>query len=1061
MANQESTQTGIIAWFARNSVAANLLMITIIVAGIIGIAHLRQQVFPDIVVNSISIEVPYPGAAPEEVEEGIIILIEENIKEIEGIKKMTSRASEGSGRITVEVEQNYDVASLLDEIKIRIDSIPNLPDLAERPIIYENRMQRNVMWISVFGDANERALKTYANEIKTELLTRPQISTVEVNGTRPYEVSIMVSDHQLRKYDLTLQQVSQAVRNHSLDLPSGTIKTRGGDILVRTKNQAYTGLDFAQIPLITRSDGTTLLLGDIAAIDDGFAEYEYISRFDGKDSVNLRIKSSLESDDLLIANEVYDYLDTKVQTLPQGISLDAWGDGTYYLKGRLEMMQKNMIAGVILVFLILALFLRFKLAFWVMIGIPLCFLGAFALMYMYPAFAMTINMITLFGFILVLGIVVDDAIIIAESAWSSIEEKGHSIDSVVEGAKKVALPATFGVLTTIAAFYPTLAISGPWSNAMASLGLVVIFCLFFSLVESKLILPAHLGHMKLNRIEDTKNPTLRKIKMFFRSIRLKVSGALKRFINNVYRPGLIKLINYRGLTILVFTCLLLVTTVGFIGGGWVKTALFPNTPGDGVFVEVKMTEGSTAKQTIKSITFVEQKLDEIHQEIKEQYGTGVKQHSVTWTNSNTGAYMWTELVKSEDMPINQFKFIDMWRDRVGQLPSVREISFGGGGGPGGGGVGFRLIGSNIDELQSVSEKIKTKLSEYDGVYDISDGLSGGKEEVIVELKPHGRNLGLTTQNLSTQVRNAFYGSEAQRFLRNNEEVKVFVRYPLKDRRSLGNLEQMPIRTPDGNYVTFSDVATYTVQEGYSRISRIDGARANSIRADVSQQSNTSPGAIREDMMQTVIPDILQEHPTVKLIPGGPSEEQETLSKELGLGALIALMMIFGLMAIPLKSYIKPVVVMSAIPFGIIGAMVGHLALGIDLSMFSLFGIIALSGVVVNDSLLMVDFIGRAREQGMSRTDAAVNAGTQRFRAIVLTSLTTFFGLLPITTETSVQAQLVIPMAISLAFGIVFATVITLIWVPCLYVTLGSIKDWFLNRDGKSLQKQPEEAYDSN
>ena len=921
-------------------------------------------------------------------------------------------------------------------------------------------MQRQVMWVSVFGDAGERALKEYANDIKTELLSQPNISIVQVNGTRPYEVGIMVSDYQLRKYGLTLQQVAQAIRSYSLDLPSGTIKTRGGDILVRTKNQAYTGLDFAQIPLMTLADGTTLLVGDIAAIDDGFAEYQFISRFDGKDSVNMRIQASLESDDLLIAEEVYAYLDKKQGELPDGISVDAWGDGTYYLKGRLEMMQKNMIAGVILVFIVLALFLRFKLAFWVMVGIPLCFLGAFALMYMYPTFAMTINMITLFGFILVLGIVVDDAIIIAESAWSSIEKHGHSVDSVIKGARKVALPATFGVLTTMAGFYPTLAISGPWSNAMASMGLVVIFCLFFSLIESKIILPAHLAHMKLNKVEDTKNPLLRKIKQFFRSIRLAISGALKLFINNVYAPGLKKLLNYRGLTVLSFICLLLITTVGFISGGLVKTTMMPNIPGDGVFVEVKMAEGSTAEQTIKSITIVEQKLNEIHEEVKAEYGIGVKQHSVTWSNNNTGAYMWTELVKSENMPINQYKFTDMWRDRVGQLPSVQEVSFGNGG-PGGSGVGYRLIGSDIDELQIVSEKIKAKLSEYDGVYDISDGLSGGKEEIVVDLKPHGRNLGLTVQGLSTQVRNAFYGAEAQRFLRDTEEVKVFVRYPLEDRRSIGNLEQMPVRTPSGEYVTFSDVATYKVSEGYSRISRIDGVRANRISADVSQQAAITPGEVHSDMMMNVIPDILQEHPSVKMVPGGPSEDEQTLQSEMGLGGLIALLMIYGLMAIPLKSYVKPAVVMSAIPFGIIGAMFGHLLLGLDLSMFSLFGIIALSGVVVNDSLLMVDFIGRAREDGMSRIDAAINAGTQRFRAIILTSLTTFFGLLPITMETSLQAQLVIPMAVSLGFGIVFATLITLVWVPCLYVLMGNTRDWFMKRDAKSLEAKQREAYENS
>ncbi|WP_018624662.1 efflux RND transporter permease subunit [Kangiella aquimarina] len=1061
MVKQYDTHSGIISWFARNSVAANLLMIFIIVAGFIGLSHLRQQVFPDIIINSVSIQVPYPGAAPQEVEEGIVILIEENIKDIEGIKKVTSTASEGMGSINIEIEDNYEVSEVMDEIKVRVDAIPNLPDLAERPVIYENRMQRQVMRLNVFGDANERTLKEYAKDIKDELLALPHVSLVEVEGARPYEVGIQVSDYQLRKYGLTLQDVANAVRSHSLDLPSGTIKTLGGDILVRTKNQAYDAYDFAKIPVITRPDGTTLLLADIAAIDDGFAEWNFLSRFDGKPTVSLRVRSSLESDDLLIAEQIYSYLDKKTPTLPAGISIEAWGDGTYYLKGRLEMMQKNMLAGIILVFIVLALFLRFKLAFWVMIGIPLCFLGAFALMYMYPGFAMTINMITLFGFILVLGIVVDDAIIIAESAWASIEEKGHSIDSVVEGAKRVALPATFGVLTTIAAFYPMLAISGPWSNAMASMGLVVMFCLMFSLIESKLILPAHLAHMKLNKLEDTKNPKVRAVKGFFRSIRLKVKDLLSRFINNVYKPKLETFLNYRGLTILTFVCLLFITTIGFIGSGWVKTSLFPNIPNDGVFVEIKMAEGATAEQAMSNVQIVWDKLNELHSEVEAEHGIGVFQHAFMWTRENTGAYMWTELVKSENLPINQFDLIDRWRDKVGTLPAVEEISFGGGGGgPGGDGVGYRLVGTDIEELQIVTEKIRAKLAEYDGVYDISDNLSGGKEEIVVEVKPHGYNLGLSTQILSQQVRNAFYGSEAQRFLRDNEEVKVFVRYPLDDRRSIGNLEQMPIRTPSGEYVTFTDVANYDVQEGFSRISRIDGVRANRISADVSPQAAITSGEIHEDMMQNVIPDILAQHPTVKLEPGGPSEDQQKLTKELGIGGLIALILIYGLMAIPLKSYIKPVVVMSAIPFGIIGAMVGHLLLDINLSMFSFFGIIALSGVVVNDSLLMVDFIGRARAEGMSRIEAAINAGTRRFRAIILTSLTTFFGLLPITTETSLQAQLVIPMAVSLAFGIVFATVITLIWVPCLYVTLGSIKDWFLGRDAKSLSNK-EEAYENN
>ena len=452
MVKQYDTNSGIIAWFTRNTVAANLLMAAIFIAGLVSYFALRQQVFPDLVTNSISVRVAYPGAAPQEVEEGIVSKIEENIKEIEGIEAIRSFSREGSASISLEVKQGYEVSTVMDEIKVQVDSvIPQLPDSAERPVIYEQKMQRNVMWVSVYGDANERTLKKIATEIKNELIADDDISNIQINGIRPYEVGIQVTDHKLREYGLTLEQVSQAIRRSSLDLPSGTIKTAGGDILVRTKEQAYSGFDFAQIPILTRTDGTRLFLSDIASIDDGFAEYEYISRFDGKNAVNLRVNSSLESDDLAASAAVYKYLEKKRPNLPESISIDTFGDGTFYLKGRLELMQNNLLQGLALVFLILALFLRFKLAFWVALGIPICFAGASLLMYLYPGFPMTINMISIFGFILVLGIVVDDAIIIAESSWASIEEKGLSEDSVIEGARRVALPATFGVLTTIAA----------------------------------------------------------------------------------------------------------------------------------------------------------------------------------------------------------------------------------------------------------------------------------------------------------------------------------------------------------------------------------------------------------------------------------------------------------------------------------------------------------------------------------------------------------------------------------------------------------------------------------
>lgn len=1055
MVKEYDTHKGIIAWFTRNPVAANLLMIMILVIGIFSTKALRQQFFPDMSLNMLSIQMVYPGASPEEVEETIILKIEESIKEIEGIKRYFSTAREGSAFIRVEVQDGYEVGKVLDEVKIRVDSISSFPASAERPLIAELTNTRDIMWISLYGDADEKTLKSVANEIKNELIANPDISKAAVVGARPYEISIEVSDYRLREYGLTINQVSSAIRNYSLNLPSGSIKTDGGDLLVRTKQQAYVASDFEAIPVTTLPDGTRLMLGDIAKIDDGFVEVEYVSKFDGKNSVSIRVQSTLESDDIKAAKAVYKYMEAKRPYLPSNIKVDAWADTTKYLQGRLDLMQRNMIAGALLVFFVLSLFLRFKLAFWVMIGIPICFLGSISLMYLYPGFSMTINMITLFGFILVLGIVVDDAIIIAESAWASIEEKGHSVDSVIEGSKRVALPATFGVLTTIAAFYPMMAISGPGSQIWMSIGLVVMFCLVFSLVESKLILPAHLAHMKLTKPEDTKHPAKREVKVFFANIRRKFASGLKYFIQNFYRPFITKAIEVKGLVVLTFCCLLLLLTVGFIKIGWVKTIFFPEIPSDFVRVTATMNEGSTVQQTFMTLDVLEDTLATLNQQSKKQYGKEVVSHTVAWTNGSRSAEMFVQLQPSEELPITQVEVMNQWREIVGMRPSVKEFDFNGGndGGPGGDGIGFRLVGNNMDEMNAATEELKAHLTTFEGVYDISDSFSGGKEEVVLRLKPEAQNMGITLRDLSVQVRNAFFGAEAQRVQRDSEEIRVYVRYPLEERRSLGSLETMPVRLPSGDYVTFSDVASYDLEEGFGRISRIDGVRAISINADVNEDAGINAQSIIADINRNYMPDLLSKYPTVKTELGGGSQSRQDLNHDLLIGAMVSLIMIFGLMAIPLKSYSKPLLVMSAIPFGIIGAIIGHLILGLPLSILSFFGIIALSGVVVNDSLLMVDFINRARSEGMTRKEAAVHAGTNRFRAIILTSLTTFFGLLPITFETSIQAKIVIPMAVSLAFGILFATFITLVWIPCLYVLLGNLKDWMLNRDPKSLAKQ--------
>jgi multidrug efflux pump subunit AcrB len=1025
-----------IDWFARNSVAANLLMMILLVGGLVTAMNIKKESQPRIETNYVTVVMPFLGASPEDVEEGILVKIEEAIQDIEGIKEIQSTARRGSGTVRAEILSEYDIAEVMDEIKGRVDAIPTFPDNTEKPVVSRTRFQQRVLILTVYGDVPERTLKEFAKQTRNEIVALPGVSKAQVLGSRDYEISIEVSEHTLQSYDLTLAEVASAIRRGSLDLPAGAIRSAAGDIQVRTKGQAYVGRDFENIVVRTNSDGTRLLLKQIADIRDGFVDVGRFSEFDGKSAVSIEVQSAGLENELDISATVKKWADERQKSLPPDINIAYWADITYYLQGRLDLMLKNLALGALLVFLSLSLFLRLKLAFWVMVGLPVAFLGTFLFL---PTLGVTVNLISLFGFIVVLGIVVDDAIVVGESAYTNMRAKGHSVDNIVEGVRRVAVPATFGVLTTIAAFLPILLVGGTSGQFMAPIGWVVILCLVFSIVESKLILPAHLAHMKVRHYsEDTHNIFVR-FQRFF-------SEGLHHVVDKFYAPFLEKCVKRRYLTVSVFVAMLILS-VGLIVGGVLRAVFFPDLSSDVLRVSVEMNEGTPSAQTHVALRKLVSELNEVDRELSADLGQqsgAVVNHSLAIASGETSGRVVVELVKDEGNIPPGTEILRLWREKVGDIPGVKQLGFSGrGGGPGGGpAISLQLIGANVEQVARASRELERRIRAYAGVYDIRNSYERGRPEIKLNIKPEAEALGLTLSDLASQVRAGFYGAEVQRVQRGQDEVKVMVRFPRDERDSVGYLEDMRIRTPDGGRVPFSTVADMEMKESPLFIQRFDRERAIRLTAEVDKDI-AEPEKITADILRQELPQVLSQFPGVRSRLTGSSQAAKDVQGQLMSGAALALFLIYALMAIPLRSYAQPLIIMSVIPFGTIGALAGHWILGIPVSLFSYFGIIALSGVVVNDSLILVDYINKERARGVALRDAVIDAARYRFRPILLTSLTTFLGLAPITIfETSLQAQLVIPMAASLAFGIIFATFITLILIPALYLILDDLKTWW-------------------
>jgi multidrug efflux pump subunit AcrB len=1042
---KESNSYGLIGWFTKNPVAANLLMLFIVVAGAISAFTISKDMFPRTDRNIVQVTAVYPGAAPVEVEKGVILPIESALQGLSGVKEMRSKASRDLANIELDIEPSQDINEIMARIEDRISSILNFPDDLEKPSVSKFEDISWVTGVAVSGPLDEFQRKELGQEIRDELLELSQVKKVILWGVDDYEISIEVKEQRLRELNMTLAEVARAVRESSLDLPAGMIRSDSGNILVRTEGKAYSGEQFENLVLRSYADGSQLLISDVATVKDAFQESSTFVHFDKEPAVTLGI-FSLEDQNLLAIDEaVKSYIEKKSETLVDGLTIEQFEPLSFHLRGRLDMMLSNLAMGAILVAVVLTLFLNIQVGFWVLLGIPVSFLGAFWLMPINP-YPVTVNVLSLFAFIMVLGIVVDDAIVIGESIYTEAQQKAAKvlgndkngvfstrIEDVIEGAKKVAIPSTIGVLTTMAAFAPMLFIGGVVAGFQEAIAVVVILCLIFSLIESKLILPAHLVGMKIGGVSHSRF-------QFIGQLQSRVDKGLRGFIENKYQPALAYCLNRRYLTVSFFLGLLIIAS-GAVNSGIAKFEFFPNVPSDTVRAEVIVYDGTSASSMADILTTIEDAAYRVDESYRQQYpeGKGLVKHLLFYAGSDTSGTFIVSLVPSEDRLISSLTFEKLWREEVGQLPNVRKQRYFASTNAGGGAkINFQLSGSNPEQLLQASDRLQNKLAQYNGVFDIYNSQGTGGREIQISLKPYASQIGISLADVGRQVRQAFYGEEVQRIQRGVDRVKVMVRYPKDERDSVASLENLLIRTKSGQAIQIGQVAEIKLGQGLSTISRTDRKRTVNVTADV-DSSKVQTGTVVSDITDNFIPKLLEQHPEVEFDLGGSTKEENTLIMRTMVGFAAALFLIYGLLAVPLRSYVQPLVIMSVIPFGFIGAVVGHILFGISLNMLSILGLVALAGVVVNDSLILVEFINRRQGAGETMDNSIMSAGKQRFRAIVLTTLTTFAGLLPMLFETSMQAQFVIPMAISLSFGIVFATTMTLILVPCCYRIVYDLK----------------------
>lgn len=1007
-------------WFADNPIAANLLMAMLLIGGLTGLGSIDKEMFPGFEQDIVRVSVAYPGAGPREVEQQICMRIEESLDGLEGISELTCTASLNRGVANVEVASGFSTEQMLNAVKSRVDSIQTFPLAAERPIVEESRFTQTVISIAVSGETNERTVKEIAESLRDEIAALPNIPLASINGTRAYELAIEVPEARLREFGLTLDELASIIGSHSLTVAGGLIRTEAGDIQVQVREQDYTGQDFANIPVVTTAQGRQVLLGDIAEIRDGFVEDDLLIHFNGKPAAFIEVAVTENPDILATTSSVYDFVEERRKTLPEAVELTIWNDASVYFKDRLATLQRNGLMGLGLVFILLLLFLRPALACWVAVGIATSFV---ATLFVLPAFDTSINVITLFAFILVLGIVVDDAIIIGENIHR-VQSRGiWGVEAVKQGTREMAAPVFFAVMTSVIVFVPMLFLPGDFAAFMGPIATVPILALLFSLLESLLILPSHLSHLKPEK-QRTFLPALQRA-------RQKIARGLDVFLVTAYRPFIRRCLHHRFLTI-AFFCAGFLVIVSMLIGGWVRYRPMPYVPIEYIQSRVTMPVGTPFSQIEEIADHMDQAARQTVEQIRQETGEQVLKNLLVVGSGNFIETV-VELTSPETRDTSSDDFVALFEQQVGEIPSAESmditgaIDFGGSAS-----IEFRLEGTDLDRLVEASEWVQQQLSQYAGTYNITHSLNAGRPEMEVIPTALAGSLGVSPALLAQQMRQVFYGEEIQRIPRLREDVRVMLRYPEEERSSTALLDNLRIRTNDQREIPFNTLAETRFVEGYADITRIDGRSSITVSSEYDNDSQLPADAVVSDFLDKHLSDFRRLHPGVQIrLEGAQLENREFNSAILRLG-LLSIVVIYGLLAIQFRSLSQPFIILAAIPFGFAGAIVAHGVTGQAISMLSMMGVLAAAGVIVNDTLVLIDRANRLRQQGFARHHAIIQAGRDRFRPIFLTSLTTFVGLTPLMLEKSTQAQFLIPMATSLSSGVLAATIVTLVMVPCLY-----------------------------
>jgi HAE1 family hydrophobic/amphiphilic exporter-1 len=1052
----------IVRWAISNAPAMNIVLVAGMLLGVFSMYSLRRETFPEFDLDMITISVPYPGATPADVEEGICQKIEEAVRSVEGIKKINSTAAEGVGSVMLELRSDVKNADrVLNDVRSAVDQIPSFPDMAEDPDVKLTEMRETVIRVGVVGpdDRSQQAdiqLREVAEHVREELLLLPEVSRVDLSGGREYQIDIEISEDALRSHGVSLRNVAEVVRRENHQMPGGTLRAKSQEVLLRGYNRRTTGDEIAKLPLITKPDGAVLTIGDVGTVRDAFTDLTAISELDGRPVLVLSVQRNTTEDLLAMVDSVKHYAETA--NMPQGYKLATWADRSVEVRGRVNLLTTNGMQGLVIVFVLLAVFLDLRLAFWIALGIPFSLLATAAFLFFT---GQTLNMISMFAFIMALGIVVDDAIVVGENIFSHREMGKPFLRAAIDGAVEVAPSVIVSVSTTIMAFMPLLFVSGMMGKIIAVMPVVIISMLFVSLVESLTILPCHLAHRDsgIFRLFHVVFFVFAWLASCARFVNRHASSGLDWFIQTVYAPVLHTVLAYR--SVFVASCVtVLVITAGLVRSGHVPMVFFPKLDSNSLVASVTFPDGTPSAVTDRWTKHIEEAFWRVAEQYEAQ-GTPVAKSayrvvgsqvtgrrrpgasSVTGGASNSGSVE-IELVDATERSIKSDEIVSAWREEAGRVPGVESLTFGAmAHGPGGAAIEFKMTANQqaADDLDEIVDQCKEKLAEFPGVFDIVDDSLPGKWEFRLRVKDEAIAMGVNAADLAETVRATYYGQEVMRLQRGRHEVKLMVRYPLEDRHSLAAFNEIRVRTGDGSERPLTELADIDVVRGYSQINRLDQYRCVTISADVNEDEGNAQKIVM-DLRQNILPDLLADHPGIHVRWEGQQEQQRESFQSMFVGFAVALLAMYVLLAFEFTSYLQPLLILAIVPFGMIGAVAGHLLLGIPLTIFSMFGLVALTGIVINDSIVLVDFINHRLSEGMTIQQAVVQAGCRRFRPVMLTSVTTVGGLTPILLEKSFQAQMLIPMATSIAFGVMFATLLVLLFVPVLFSTFHS----FVGRD---------------